>query len=69
MGYLLGLDIGTSQVKALLVTVEGEIVGSTAQEYPLYAPRRGGWSRIREDMWQGTVLALRKVATNMTWIK
>ena len=61
MGYLLGLDIGTSQVKALLITVEGEIVGSASQEYPLYSPRPGWTEQNPEDMWQGTITALRKV--------
>jgi len=61
MGYLLGLDIGTSQVKALLVTVDGEIVGSAAQEYPLFSPRPGWMEQEPEDMWQGTITALRKV--------
>lgn len=61
MGYLLGLDIGTSQVKALLITVDGEIVGSAAQEYPLFSPRPGWMEQEPEDMWQGTVMALRKV--------
>lgn len=61
MGYLIGLDIGTSQVKALLITVDGEIVGSASQEYPLYSPRPGWTEQEPEELWQGTVTALRKV--------
>ena len=69
MGYLLGLDIGTSQVKALLVTVEGEIVGSTAQEYPLYAPRPGWMEQIRKICGRARSWHCAKSLTNMTWIK
>jgi len=61
MGYLIGLDIGTSQVKALLITDDGEIIGSASQEYPLYSPRPGWTEQEPEDMWQGTIKALRKV--------
>ncbi|GAG71854.1 unnamed protein product [marine sediment metagenome] len=38
MGYLLGLDIGTSGVKALLVSLEGKIISSKTVSYPLTPP-------------------------------
>ena len=39
MAYYLGLDIGTSGTKALLITEDGQPVASDTQEYPLYTPR------------------------------
>lgn len=61
MSYLLGLDIGTSGVKALLMSVDGELIGSASQEYPMSSPRPGWTEQDPEDMWQGTIDALAKV--------
>lgn len=61
MGYLLGLDIGTSGVKALLISDNGQVIGSALQEYPFYSPRPGWTEQHPEDMWQGTITALSKV--------
>ncbi len=61
MAYMLGLDIGTSGVKALLVEDSGVIVGSALQEYPFYSPHPGWTEQDPQDMWQGTIAALAKV--------
>lgn len=61
MAYLLGLDIGTSGVKALLMTEAGEVAGSVTEEYPLYSPRPGWTEQEPEDMWQASVRAVQGV--------
>jgi len=61
VGYLLGLDIGTSAVKALLLKVSGELVGDASAEYPLLSPRPGWSEQNPEDMWQATVEAIKRV--------
>lgn len=61
MSFLLGLDIGTSGVKALLMKDTGEVAGSATVEYPLYSPRPGWTEQNPEDMWQASVEAVRKV--------
>ncbi len=61
MGFLLGLDIGTSGVKALLVKEAGEVAGSVTVEYPLYSPRPGWTEQNPEDMWKASVEAIRGV--------
>ncbi len=61
MSFLLGLDIGTSGVKALLMRETGEVAGSATVEYPLYSPRPGWTEQDPEDMWQASVKAIRKV--------
>jgi len=43
MDYLLGLDIGTSGVKALLISIEGKIISSKTVFYPLATPH-SGWA-------------------------
>lgn len=61
MAFLLGLDIGTSGVKALLIDDSGRVIGSASAEYPFYSPRPGWTEQHPEDMWQGTIAALGKV--------
>src|SRR5690554_3437481 len=61
MGYLLGLDIGTSGVKALLMDEAGHVAGSVLVEYPLHSPRPGWTEQEPEDMWQASVEAIRSV--------
>jgi gluconokinase len=38
MGYMIGVDIGTTSTKAVLFTVQGEIKETHHAEYPLYTP-------------------------------
>ena len=63
MAYLLGLDIGTSGVKALLVNADGVVIGSESAEYPIYSPRPGWTEQDPEELWQGTVNVLSKIIT------
>lgn len=48
--YLLGLDLGTSAVKALLLTEAGAVAGSATAPLPLGSPRPG-WSEQEPDEW------------------
>lgn len=41
MSYVLGLDLGTSGLKGILVDKEGKIVDEASSEYPLLTPARG----------------------------
>ena len=53
--------MGTSGVKALLISDQGQVIGSASQEYPFYSPRPGWTEQDPEDMWQGTITALQRV--------
>ena len=63
VGYLLGIDVGTTGAKALLVNEKGEIVARSTHEYPLYTPRPGWAEQNPADWWQATVNAIRDVAS------
>ena len=41
--YYIGIDLGTSAVKLLLVDAKGAIKKSVSREYPLFFPHPG-WS-------------------------
>jgi len=63
MNYLLGIDIGTSGTKALLINASkgGEVVASATKVYPLYTPRPLWAEQEPEDWWQATIAAIREI--------
>jgi len=57
---ILGIDLGTSSVKVLLATEEGQVLGGGSAEYPIQRPRPG-WAEQRPgDWWRATVAAVRQ---------
>ena len=50
MRYLLGLDLGTSSVRAAVVDPEGRLVGVAGEEYPIVAPQLG-WAEQDPEAW------------------
>ena len=67
MNYLLGIDIGTSGTKALLINAskDGEVVASSTKTYPLYTPKPLWAEQEPEDWWQATVAAIGDVYRNV----
>jgi len=59
--YYLGVDVGTTGSKALLVDEKGRVVASHTTEYPLYTPRVGWTEQNPEDWWSATVKSVRAV--------
>ena len=57
----IGIDLGTSAVKLLLMDSEGKIVNVVSREYPLYFPQPG-WSEQRpEDWYEQTIEGIREL--------
>ncbi len=54
MAYYIGIDLGTSAVKLLLMDGGGEIAKQTSREYPLYFPH-SGWSEQNPEDWFAAV--------------
>ena len=61
MKYLIGLDVGTSGAKCIIIDEKGKVVASSTQEYPLYTPRPGWAEQNPEDWWQGVVRGLKVI--------
>lgn len=59
--YVLGIDVGTSGTKAVLVDVSGQVVARSTHEYPLHTPRPGWAEQDPADWWRATVSAIRDV--------
>jgi xylulokinase len=55
---LVGLDVGTTGLKALAVSPEGEVLRRATVEYPLSVPRLGWAEQDPEDWWQAAETAL-----------
>jgi len=61
MPYLIGIDIGTTGTKTLLIDSEGRLVQSATSEYPMYTPRPMWAEQDPEDWWQATVETIQRV--------
>lgn len=57
----LGIDLGTSSVKILLMSRDGQIIDEATEEYPVYYPHANWAEQQPEDWWQGTLGALRRI--------
>ncbi len=64
MKYLLGLDIGTSGVKTLLISLEGKIISNKTTSYPLATLHPGWAEQSPYDWWEATVNAIREIVSN-----
>ena len=56
---LLGLDLGTGSVKALLLSPEGEVVAQASAPYEVLSPKPGYAETSPEVWWTATVAAVR----------
>jgi xylulokinase len=59
--YLLGIDVGTSGSKAILIDSDGAVKASATTEYPLYTPRPLWAEQNPSDWWAATVTSIRQV--------
>jgi xylulokinase len=51
MGYYIGIDIGTSGTKSLLIDETGKILAESAAEYPVHMPKPLWTEQDPEDWW------------------
>jgi xylulokinase len=59
MGLLLGIDVGTTGTRAILVDeADGRVVAGATREYPLHTPRPLWAEQDPDDWWRGTVGAV-----------
>ena len=63
MKYVIGVDLGTSAVKTLLVSQDGAVRAEATREYPLYH-EKSGWSEQEPEDWvAGTVESIREIVS------
>ena len=61
MNHYLGIDIGTSGTKTLLIDSSGKVIAEANAEYPLHQPKPGWTEQDPEDWWKATVKTVRAV--------
>ncbi len=60
----IGIDLGTSSVKVLLMAADGSIVDEKTSEYPVSYPKENWAEQNPMDWWQGTVQALKALISD-----
>lgn len=58
MDTYIGIDLGTSGVKALLVDIDGNILSENSVSYPCFHPQEGYSEQNPEDWYEKTLLCL-----------
>ena len=67
MSLLLGIDLGTSSVKAVLFDADDAVTLAVAgQEYPIHQPQPGYAEQNPDDWWQATVKVVRQVCADVS---
>ena len=64
MSYYIGIDLGTSSVKMLMMTGNGDLTKSVTREYPLYFPKSGWSEQNPEDWWSAVKDGLKELTAD-----
>ncbi|MCL2367400.1 MAG: FGGY-family carbohydrate kinase [Oscillospiraceae bacterium] len=62
MKYLLGIDIGTTSVKVVLISDRGEILAEASREHDLLTPEPGWAEECAFTWWENTQAAVQEIA-------
>lgn len=57
----IGVDLGTSAVKLILMEADGTIKNVVSKEYPLYFPKPGWSEQKPEDWWEGVIEGIKEL--------
>ena len=63
---IIGIDIGTSGCKSIVIDSDGSLITSAIEEYPLYTPKQGWAEQDPNDWWDATVKTLKKIVSSST---
>jgi len=65
MAYVIGLDLGTTRCKAVAVTPNGDLLGSTSVTYPLSSPYPGWTEQSPNEIWIGALKCLKELVAKL----
>jgi gluconokinase len=60
--YTIGLDLGTTNCKAVALDADGSLLGLASSEHRLYTPQSGWGEQRAEDVWAGALAVLSSLA-------
>ncbi len=61
---LMGIDVGTTGVKVVLVSELGKLLAEAGETYPIHSPQTNWFEQDPADWWKATVKAIRQVIKN-----
>ncbi len=64
MSYLMGIDLGTSSVKTVLMDLDGNIAGAGQESYDIQSPAAGYAEQDIELLWEATARSIRQALAN-----
>jgi xylulokinase len=59
--YVLGVDLGTSSCKSVLIDETGKSIGSVSESYPTYTPKPGWAEQYPEDWYRAFTKSIRRL--------
>ena len=65
MKYVIGLDLGTTNCKALALSAKGKVLASAESSYPLLSPESGRVEQDAREVWGGVQKTLRAVLDSL----
>lgn len=65
-GVFLGLDVGTSSCKAVLIRTDGSLLAQESREYPVFSPRPLWSEQNPDDWWRESVACIRALPADRT---
>jgi len=60
----LGIDLGTSSVKLIVMDEEGKVIESVSKDYPVFYPEQGWAEQNPEDWWNATKEGIKELVEN-----
>jgi xylulokinase len=61
MRFLLGLDVGTTSTRAVIIDENGRLVASSTSDYKLITPKPGWAEQIPDDWWVASIKTIKDV--------
>jgi xylulokinase len=59
--YLMGIDVGTTGVKTILISADGKLVAEANNGYKVSSPETNWFEQDPEDWWNATVLSIKQM--------
>jgi xylulokinase len=59
--YIMGIDVGTTGVKTILVSEKGKLIAESTHSYPLLSPKPSWFEQNPDDWWKATVLSIKQM--------
>lgn len=64
MRYFIGIDVGTSGIKTIIIDENGELIARVFKDIPLYTPHPNWAEQDPQDWWQATITTIREAISS-----